>query len=111
MKLSYEDHSTVSVLTVSGELTADQGDAFRRSCLDRFEAGARDIIIDMEHLTLIDSAGLEMLLWLADEVASRRGQLRLVQPDEIIRKIFHLTRLERKFSVHDNIEAAARSLR
>jgi hypothetical protein len=28
MKLSYEDHDTISVLRVSGELTADQADQF-----------------------------------------------------------------------------------
>lgn len=113
MKLSYEDHDAISVLTVSGELTADQTDAFRRSCTDRLapETGVRDIVLDLEHMTLIDSAGLELLLWLSEELADRSGQLRLVKPDEMISQILSVTRLDRRFNIHSSIESAAKSLR
>ena len=111
MKLSYEDHKSVTVLTVSGELTTDQSDSFRRACQERFNAGIRDIVLDMEYLTLLDSAGLELLLWLLDEVADRNGQVRLVKPDDTVRKILQLTRLDRRFNIHDSIESAAKSLR
>jgi anti-sigma B factor antagonist len=111
MKLSYEDHAVITVLTVSGDLTADQADGFRRACQERFEAGIRDIVLDMEHLTLLDSAGLELLLWLIDELGDHSGRLRLVNPDETVRKILQITRLERRFDIHETIEAAAKSLR
>lgn len=111
MKLSYEDHNTISVLTVSGELTVDQGDAFRRACQDRLAAGIRDIVLDIEHLALIDSAGLELLLWLTEEIGRRNGQVRLVKPDENIDKILQLTRLQRRFNIHPSVESAAKSLR
>src|SRR5438552_4018209 len=111
MKLSYEDHGAVTVLTISGELTADQGDAFRRTCQDRLGSGIRDVVLDVEHMNLVDSAGLESLLWLLDTVSDRSGQLRLVRPDETVRKILQLTRLEKRFNIHQNIESAAKSLR
>jgi anti-sigma B factor antagonist len=111
MKLSYEDHNTVTVLTISGELTSDQSDSFRRACSERLNSGIRDVVLDMEYLTLIDSAGLELLLWLADEVARKDGQVRLVKPDDMVQKIFQLTRLDRRFNIHDSIESAAKSLR
>jgi anti-anti-sigma factor len=111
MKLSYEDHDTVTVITISGELTADQADSFRRACQDRFAAGIRDVVLDLEHLTLLDSAGLELMLWLVDELSEHAGQLRLVNPDETVRRILEITRLERRFDIHANIESAAKSLR
>jgi anti-sigma B factor antagonist len=111
MKLSYEDHGSVTVLTISGEFTSDQAEMFRRSCLDRFEAGIKDVVLNLEHMTLIDSAGLELLLWLSEEVAEHNGQLRLVNPDETVRLILEITRLERRFDVHECIESAAKSLR
>ena len=111
MKLSYEDHGPITVLSVSGELTADQSDAFRRSCQDRFDAGSRDVLLQMKDLSLVDSAGLELLLWLSDEIARRAGQLRLIAPEETIRKILEITRLERRFTMHDSVESAAKSLR
>lgn len=111
MKLSYEDHGSTAVLTLSGELTADQADGFRRSCHERFEAGIRDFVLDLEHLTLIDSAGLEAMLWLLEESGEQGGQIRLVRPDDTIEKILEVTRLDRRFDVHDSTESAARSLR
>jgi len=111
MKLSYEDHGTISVLKISGDLTADQVESFRRSCLDRFAAGVRDIVLDLEYLTFVDSAGLEALLWMIDEASQRSGQLRLVKPDPTVSKILELSRLDRRFNIHQSIESAAKSLR
>lgn len=111
MKLSYEDHGVITVLTISGELTSDQADAFRRSVGERFAAGAHDVVLNIEHLTLVDSVGLELLLWLLDEVAERAGQVRLVKPDDMVRKILELTRLDRRFDIHDTLESAGKSLR
>ncbi len=111
MKLSYEDHATITVIKLSGELTADQIDAFRRSCQDRFEADIRHVVLDLEHMTFIDSAGLEALLWIIDETSSRGGQLRVVNPDVTVSKILEISRLDRRFNVHDTIESAAKSLR
>jgi anti-anti-sigma factor len=111
MKLSYEDHGLITVITLSGELTADQADTFRRSVTERFNAGIRDVILNIEHLVLVDSAGLELMLWLLDEVGERGGQMRLVKPDEIVSKILELTRLERRFTLFETVEAAGKSLR
>jgi stage II sporulation protein AA (anti-sigma F factor antagonist) len=111
MKLSYEDHDAITVLKLSGDLTADQIDAFRRSCLERFEARIKHVVLDLEHMTFIDSAGLEALLWVIDEASSRGGQLRVVNPDPTVTKILEISRLDRRFNVHDTIESAAKSLR
>ena len=85
--------------------------SFRRACQERFDAGARHVVVDMENLTVVDSAGLEALLWIIDEVSGRGGQLRLVKPDSTISKVLEITRLDRCFNVHDSIESAAKSLR
>lgn len=111
MKHSYEDHGNISVVTLSGELTSDQADVFRRALTDRFAAGMRSIVLQLEHLEAIDSAGLELLLWLIDEVSDRQGFLRLVKPDDHIRKVLAITRLEKRFNIHDTVESAAKSLR
>jgi anti-anti-sigma factor len=111
MKLSYEDHDTITVLKISGDLTADQVDAFRRSCQDRFEAGIQHVVLNMEHMAFIDSAGLEALLWILEAAAEHGGQLRLVRPDPIVDKILEISRLDKRFNIHDTIESAAKSLR
>lgn len=111
MKLSYEDHGTISVVSLTGELTADQTDNFRRNCTERLNNGIRDILLDLEHLRLVDSEGLESLLWLQDQVAQKSGQVRLVRPEQTVRDVLRVTRLERRFNIHETVEGAAKSLR
>ena len=69
------------------------------------------MVLDLEHLTFIDSAGLEALLWVIDEAAQRGGQVRVVKPDPTVSKILEISRLDRRFNIHDTIESAAKSLR
>lgn len=111
MKYSFEDHGPTSVLTISGELMHDQVDVLRRACHDRISHGVHNLVLNLEHLTMADSAALEFLLWLREELSAKQGQMRLVKLDQIVRTILEITRLDRRFEVHDSIESAAKALR
>lgn len=111
MKLSHQDYAHVTVLTLSGELTADDAERFSRAVADRFAVGVRDVVIDCENLEFIDSSGLEAWLRVRDRAAERQGQVRLVRPDPNVSKILEITRLARSFQTHSTLEAAVRSLR
>lgn len=111
MKVSSQDYDHVTVLTLSGDYTADDVEQFRRIVTDRRAAGVRDVLLDCENLEFVDSAGLESWLRLQELLAEHGGQLRLVRPDQTIRTILDLTRLELAFERHGTIEAAVRSLR
>ena len=110
MKISYEDHDTTSVITVSGEMTGDHAQTFRRVCEERLQVGIKSVVLDLEYVTLIDSLGLEVLLWLIEAASEGGGHVRLVRVDPTVRKIMEITRLERRFSMYDTIESAAKSL-
>lgn len=111
MKTSHQDFGHVTVVTLSGEFTADDAERFTRDMGDRIAAGVRDLVFDCENLEFIDSAGLEAMLRLRDRAAERMGQVRLVRPDPNVAKILEITRLVRVFQSHENLEAAVRSLR
>ena len=59
---------------------------------------------------MIDSIGLESFLWLSELLVQSNHQLRCANVNETIAQIFEFTRLDRVFSVHDEIEEAARSI-
>jgi anti-sigma B factor antagonist len=111
VKLSHQDYEHVTVLTLSGDYTADDVEQFNRTANERKAAGARDVLVDCENLEFIDSAGLESWLRLQERVGETGGQVRLVRPDEVVRRILQLTRLDLAFEVHPTVEAAVRSLR
>lgn len=111
MKVSHQDYEHVSVLTLSGDFTADDVEQFRRVIAERRAAGVRDVLVDCEALEFVDSAGLEAWLRLQEQLGESGGQMRLVRPDEVVSKILQLTRLDLAFEAHPSVEAAVRSLR
>lgn len=111
MKISYDDYGPVTVLTLSGEFTSEDTERFDRTVSDRLTAGARDVILNCEHLEFIDSEGLERWLRLQERAAEGRGRVRLVALDPTVAKILELTRLSTLFQPHDSVESAVKSLR
>ncbi len=111
MKISFQDYEHVTVLTLSGDFTAEDTDQFNRTITDRRTAGVRDVLVDCENLEFVDSAGLESWLRLQESLGESGGQFRLVRPEDTIKKILELTRLDLAFESHETIETAVRSLR
>lgn len=111
MKISSQQFDRVAVLTLSGEFTADDADQFRRVLADKTRAPVRHVVLDCEHLEFIDSKGLEAWLALQETLGVAGGQLRLVRPDETVRTILGLTRLDKALEHHESLESAVRSLR
>ena len=110
MKISHEEHDQVSVLTIKGDMIADSVDDFRKVALERMKASTRDFVLDLSRLKLIDSKGLEALVWLQDECAGNLGQVRLAGPDDNTRTILEMTRLVGRFDCHQDVESAIKSL-
>lgn len=111
MKVSAQDHGHISVLTISGEFTAEDVDQFQRILAERTSAGAMHILLDCEHLEFVDSAGLEAWLRARDEVSAAGGQFRLISLDENVTKILEITRLAKTIETHNDLETAVRSVR
>lgn len=111
MKLSFQEHEHICVLTLSGEYTADDVDQFRRTVADRLASGTRHMLLDCEHLEFVDSAGLESWLRLREDLSTRSGQLRVIKPDDNVATILRLTRLDKSFEAHPTLESAVRSVR
>ncbi len=111
MKISWEMHGPIALVIASGEFALEASADLRRVIADRFELGARSIVLDLENVTAVDSHGLESLLWLNEETARIGGALRLVAPPHALREALRLTRLADRFDSADSVELAARSLR
>ncbi|MDG2200163.1 MAG: STAS domain-containing protein [Phycisphaerales bacterium] len=110
MKMHFEEHRSAIVLRLEGECTHEDVDGFRRRCQEWLARGGGSYIIDGEAMGRIDSAGLEALLWFAEEIRRASGRLRLARLSELVSKAMIVTRLDRRFEIHDSIEEAARSL-
>ena len=111
MNITAESYGPAVILNCKGELTADVIQAFQQA-VDRQlqDAQVRDIVLNLEQVPFIDSAGLECLLDLQEKLAERLGQVKLAKLDENVARILTLTRLEANFERFDDLAKAVKTL-
>jgi len=111
MNITVESYGHAVVLNMKGELTEDALSAIRREVQHQLSGkDVVDLVLNLEKVPFIDSAGLEFLLDLQERLAHKFSQVRLVGPDENVRKIFEITRLDSEFEIHQEIAEAVKAV-
>jgi anti-sigma B factor antagonist len=67
------------------------------------EAGVRHIVLDMENIKFVDSAGLNSLVDLLATVKKRQGRVGLAAATPHVEVLFKLTRLELVFTIRRTV--------
>ena len=73
------------------------------SCLS---SGQPHVVLDLEKVPLIDSAGLELLLDFQDRCAERSGVMKLSAPTPLCREILVVTGVATRFDIYQDSLAA-----
>jgi len=110
MNITAESYGHAVILNLKGELTEDALGAFKQSV--GHQLGGKDVVdlvLNCQDVTFIDSAGLEYLLDLQDQLAERLGQVRLAKCSQDVRKILEVTRLEPAFDLFEEIPEAIKA--
>jgi anti-sigma B factor antagonist len=110
LRLSEEQIGDVTILRMSGRLELDQGDLDFRDCVNRLIAGGRvKIVLDLKHVTRIDSAGIGMLVSKYLSTMKRGGTIKLLHLTERSDHLMDITRLATVFEIFDDEAEALRS--
>ena len=112
MAIKYEQYNQVCVMSVNGDLVGNVLEGMKKTVDELIEKKQIvDFVLDLEKVSFIDSEGLESLLWIKRRSEDLFGQIKLVNPDENLRKILEITRLEHRFECHDDLPAALKTMR
>ena len=111
MNVKVETYGQAAVLLCKGDMNADSLEALRHA-VDSQLVGPdiRDLVLDLAEVTFVDSACLEYLLDLQERLSERLGQVKLARPDENVRKVFEITRLDNAFEAYTEVAQAVRTL-
>lgn len=74
-----------------------------------FSMGQPKIVIDLERVSLLDSAGLEWLVDAAEKCFQRGGQMQLAAPSSLCGDILRITGVSDQMEVFDDVTSAVRS--
>jgi anti-sigma B factor antagonist len=111
MHITTETFGDVLVVHTPDELT----DETHAAVLDALEAplaaGQNRIVLQMDRTELFDSMGLTALVDLHAQVREQGGNVKVCGLPDAGRKIFEVTRLDRRFDVFDSLIDAVGSFR
>jgi anti-sigma B factor antagonist len=78
--------------------------------IELFEAGVRDMVVDLSEVTFIDSTALGVLIGGVRRVNDAGGTMSLVVATRPVQRILTVTGLDHVFTIHEKREDALSSL-
>ncbi|MER6346184.1 MULTISPECIES: anti-sigma factor antagonist BldG [Streptomyces] len=106
LSLSTETMGDRTIVRVGGEIDVYTAPKLREQLVELVNDGSFHLVVDMEGVDFLDSAGLGVLVGGLKRVRAHEGSLRLVCNQERILKIFRITGLTKVFPIHTSVEEA-----
>ena len=100
------------VLEPVGKLTLSEGqsDSLLKDTIGRLMVqGCRQFVLDLAHVSQVDTSGLAMLVSAQVTIVKRGGQIRLLSPTRRIRELLAITRLNTILEIFDTERDALES--
>jgi anti-sigma B factor antagonist len=108
--IAEERTGNVTILRLSGRFELDDGDVSFRNWIDRLVAEGRVwIMLDLERVTRIDSAGIGMLVAKFLSTRKRGGTIKLLHLTAHSGQLLRITKLNTVFEIFDDETDALRS--
>jgi anti-anti-sigma factor len=111
LRIAQRTVGPVTILTLSGPLVYDHATRQVREAITAATgAGALAILLDLEHVTRLDSDGVGLLVAMFRHVTRRGGQLKLLRPSPTARRVLGIAHMTMVFDVFDDEREALLNL-
>ncbi len=109
MNIREQRHGAVTVLGPVGPIVQADAETFRERVARVISASLGRLVLDLSGVPFVDSAGLEALLDVSEELIESGHALRVCGATETIRETFDVTGLDGKFEHYADVNDATRS--
>ncbi|MEV0918060.1 STAS domain-containing protein [Streptomyces sp. NPDC049967] len=104
-----EGSGRCAVLTISGDVGRDLVPVIRAALDELIAEGRVQIVLDVQNITFMDSAGLGVLVYGVRNSEVEKGGLRLAGAGTQVRRLLNLSGLDEVISVFPDVDAALAS--
>ncbi len=109
MKIERRTVGTVDVCAPQDALVDEASEEFKQVLQGCLRGANPRMVVDMNEVVYVDSAALEALAGVADELGERGVQLKLAGVTPTCREILELTGLSGRYQFFEDVDAAVRS--
>ena len=106
MELNGYKQDKYLVVKAGGRMDATSAPEFEKSCLEWIQQGESTLIVDMEGLEYMSSAGLRSILVVGKKLKSIGGSLSFSSLKPNVAHVFSISSFGAMFKVHDSLEKA-----
>ncbi len=101
MKATIRKLGKVSVVDISGKITIGEGDVqLREKVNELLDAGENRILLNLEKVKYMDSAGIGELVACYKRAKEKEGTVKLLNPSGKVYDLLQLTKLEEVFDTY-----------
>jgi anti-anti-sigma factor len=91
MQISVKTTNEVKVLAFEGRLDTQTSPDAQQQLIQLIEAGSTKILVNLEKLDYISSAGLRVLLVVAKKLKANAGELRICSLNAVVKEVFDIS--------------------
>lgn len=109
MEVNVKDMSRVALIEVNGRVDSSTAPQLGEALQERISAGKHNVVVSLENVDYMSSAGLRELVSALKRVKVTGGDVRLAAPNERVQEVFELAGLDAIFTIYDDVVAAVGS--
>jgi len=111
MFIDVSEKDGVRVVRVEGEIRTEDARTLGKTFEDLLDEGDLDLVLDLESVGYVTSAGLGHIVSIAAVLRRRGGNLAVCSLQGDVRKAFAVTRIDKVVEVLPNVDAAVDALK
>ncbi len=105
MKVQFDGTKAIAVV-LEKRIYLGITDVFRDEMLSLLDQELYQLVIDLSHVAVMNSAGLGVLIMAQDTIKKRNGRIKLTNLQPLMQEIFARMRLDTLFEMFDTLEEA-----
>lgn len=102
LSIVIEEMHRVNLLVVSGRVDSNTSPKLAEHLTSQLDSGAMNLLVDLEEVDYMSSAGLRELVSALKKVKKGGGDLRLVSPSPRVKEVLDLAGLTTLFEIYDD---------
>jgi anti-sigma B factor antagonist len=107
LNMDFVEEGDKLIAVIKGDIDAYHSADFKRIIREKMAGfSEKKIVLDMSHVSYIDSAGLGSLVALLKDARNQGKSIVLASLKPNVKRIFEMTRLDRVFKISDTLEEA-----
>lgn len=111
MKCDTRKVGGVTLFDITGDIVFNNLNELREVIKKEMNEPETDkVLINLDNVGMIDSAGVGFIVSVYKTVLSRKGSFALVQPNEVVKNVLQTVGLTRLFKVFENEDEAVKSI-